>query len=356
MARWLAAHGAAEIVLLSRRGEADVSGIAGARVVAADVTDADAVSALFAAHPPDGVVHAAGITAPQGIDALEPATVAETLRAKADGARVLDRVLGDRAVRFAVVSSIAAVWGSRDLAAYAAANAVAAGIAHRRGGVAVAFGPWGGGGMVDAERAAALGRAGLRPLDPAAAAEALGRALTAGEPELVVAAADWARLVPALELGRPDPLFDAVRPAAAPVAPAVADDGWPARLAALPDVAAREAAVVPHLTQRAREVLRLDPGRALPEDQLLADLGFDSLMATELKATLLADGLDVPLGRLLGGPSVAELANMVVARLPDAPAALEAAEEGPDGLLLWTHLAAVIVGIGLASAVWLLVT
>jgi acyl carrier protein len=181
---------------------------------------------------------------------------------------------------------------------------------------------------------------------------------------VVVVAADWGRLVPALEIGGPNPLFDAVRPHDAPPAPH--SDGSDAvvglleRLVALPDVAAREAAVLPHLEGRAREVLRLDASRTLAPTTLLSDLGFDSLMATELKTALLADGLDVPLGRLLGGPSLEELANMVVARLPAperaAPVAASerAAADGPDGTLFWTHLAALLVGIGLASAVWLL--
>jgi aryl carrier-like protein len=133
-----------------------------------------------------------------------------------------------------------------------------------------------------------------------------------------------------------------------------------ARLLMLP-ASEREAAVIGQLERRVREVMRLATDRALPPTLQLADLGFDSLMATELKTALLADGLDVPLGRLLGGPSLEELAMMVVARLPAADAEATAMasasahiDDEPDRTLIWTHLAAVLVGIGIASGVWLL--
>ncbi|MEQ1570896.1 MAG: acyl carrier protein, partial [Myxococcota bacterium] len=89
----------------------------------------------------------------------------------------------------------------------------------------------------------------------------------------------------------------------------------------------------------------------------LSDLGFDSLMATELKAALLADGLDVPLGRVLGGPSLEELANMVAARLPAgasaAPVVAAPTGGGDAGItLVWVLLAGIIVGVGLASGVF----
>ena len=88
-------------------------------------------------------------------------------------------------------------------------------------------------------------------------------------------------------------------------------------------------------------------------------------MATELKSALLDDGLDVPMGRLLGGPSLEELSIMALARLdlggaPEPAAAapgsppVPAPPSGPPAVLLWTHLAAVIVGIAHASAVWAL--
>jgi hypothetical protein len=87
----------------------------------------------------------------------------------------------------------------------------------------------------------------------------------------------------------------------------------------------------------------------LPADRPLHELGFDSLMATELKNALLADGIDAPLGRLLGGPSVEEIAEMV------RPAAT-ADVHGPDApdastALWWTHVAAGLVAFALGLLV-----
>jgi aryl carrier-like protein len=100
-------------------------------------------------------------------------------------------------------------------------------------------------------------------------------------------------------------------------------------------------------------VLGLGADRVLAQDQPLADLGFDSLMATELKQRLLREGVDLPLGRILSGPSVAEMVEMAAARQAP-PAASEVVAAGPDTLWWWTHLAALVVGLALASGVWAL--
>jgi hypothetical protein len=100
--------------------------------------------------------------------------------------------------------------------------------------------------------------------------------------------------------------------------------------------------------------LRIPEGEPLATDVPLAERGFDSLMATELKSALLADGVDVPLGRLLGGPSPDEITAMAVARRADVPDL----PQGPSDLrlLLWTHAAVAVVAAALASAVWAIVS
>jgi acyl transferase domain-containing protein/acyl carrier protein len=379
VSRWLVRQGAQELVLTTRstpvEGDPRAAlveelGRMGARVhvVAVDASDERAMSALLGQHPPDGVVHCAGITEPQPVDALDPAVVARTLAGKVDGALVLDRLCAGRPLQgFVLISSIAATWGSRDLAAYAAANALLDGLARARQArgepaTALALGPVAGGGMVDAAREAELARAGLATLPTDALLRRLGQALALGRPHTLLVRADFGRLVPALEIAGPRPLFERLRPARPqspePSGPVAAEPMGP-RLAELPPEE-RHAALLVQIERRVREVMRLDPARPLPVEQPLSDLGFDSLMATELKSVLLTDELDVPLGRLLGGPSLEELALMAAARMPQPQEpqmqqlVTPSSGEGPELTLLWTHLAALIVGIGLASAVWAL--
>jgi polyketide synthase 12 len=240
-AGWLAARGATGLVLASRRGlPADDPRWARLRslpcpvhVAAVDVTDEGAVRTLLAEHPVDGVIHAAGADARQGLDALDAATSEALLHGKVRGAATLDKVLGDRGapLGFVLVGSISAVWGSRDLVGYSAANGALEGLARARrarGAAAqcLAFGPWGGGGMIDAAAAAELARAGLEALEPAPTLDTVGRLL--GGPDAVVVRARWAHLADVLE-GVPgarsvvDALAAQVADPAAPSRPSSAD-------------------------------------------------------------------------------------------------------------------------------------
>ena len=117
---------------------------------AADVTDPDAMRAIFTAIDADriGLIHAAGVTEPTPSALADAELVQRVLAPKVHGARALDTCLEEAPVTHVVAfGSIAAVWGSRDLAPYAAANGFLAGWAHQlqaRGLTArcVQWGPW----------------------------------------------------------------------------------------------------------------------------------------------------------------------------------------------------------------------
>ncbi|MGW6805822.1 SDR family NAD(P)-dependent oxidoreductase, partial [Streptomyces sp. NPDC055039] len=230
VARWLATRGAEHIVLVSRRGrsaegaeelEAELVEL-GARVTFAvcDVTDRDAVAALLAGVPSlTAVVHAAGIersTLLADIDPTDLTEFADVLATKADSARHLHELLGDTPLdAFVLFSSIAGVWGSGGQAAYGAANAYLDALAdHRKAAgltaTAVAWGPWGGGGMVaDAGQdvAAQLRRRGLTTMAPEAALAGLGMALECGGGNVVVADVDWERFAGTFMSQRPSALL-----------------------------------------------------------------------------------------------------------------------------------------------------
>jgi NAD(P)-dependent dehydrogenase (short-subunit alcohol dehydrogenase family) len=381
VARWLAEHGANQLVLTGRialperesweaLGDTAAAGRIAAvqdleamgvqvHAVSVDATDAAAMGALLVQYPPDGVVHAAGITLPQAVDAIDAETFKHTLHAKVEGARILDEALRGKSLQaFVMFSSTAAVWGSAQLAAYGAANGWLDGLAAQRrargeAAVSVAWGPWGGGGMVDAERARQLERAGQHLLPPDRALGMLGALLGSGHGHAVVARVDWPRFLGAVEAKGPRPLLSTFRPLTPPQGSVAVVEGTPA-----PVVRSWSAASLSdQIALRARQVLRLAEDRPLAMGTPLMELGFDSLMATELKRALLDDGIDVPLGRLLGGPSVEELVLMAQARASElAPKSLLVdAPHTPDGRipmhLIWSHIAAGILGVAAAVAV-----
>ncbi|MFC5905604.1 SDR family NAD(P)-dependent oxidoreductase, partial [Streptomyces zhihengii] len=103
VARWLAGRGVPHLVLTSRTGVAPdglVEELAtlGARVTVAacDVADRDALARVLADVPVDvpltGIVHAAGLDAPQLLDDVTPQEFSSVLRAKVDGTVHLDEL------------------------------------------------------------------------------------------------------------------------------------------------------------------------------------------------------------------------------------------------------------------------
>ncbi|MEN0064951.1 MAG: SDR family NAD(P)-dependent oxidoreductase [Myxococcota bacterium] len=399
VAEWLADRGIQRIVLTARTPlpEAEtlaavadpearerIAGVLALRergvevvVEAVDAADESAMAELWSERPPAGIVHVAGVTLPQAAEHMSRSDIDVILAGKARGAQVLTRLAADREdLPILFFSSVAATWGSRDLSAYAAANGYLDGLATylRQAGrpvSSIAWGPWGGGGMVDAGRAEVLGRAGLQLLAPAEGLTALGAVLAAGRALTLVARVQWRTLQPALSMHGPRPLFDLIvdektrpevpeapdslsasPPAAAGSPPTDPDLRW----SALP-VAEREPEVRQHLEGAVRKVLHLEASRPLAHDEPIGRLGFDSLMATELKSSLKADGLEVPLGRLLGGPSLDELVVMVMARFTpsdsleeSASSVVDTAKDGPS-LVFWSHLTVFILGLAIAFGV-----
>ncbi|OHV57945.1 hypothetical protein BCD48_42800 [Pseudofrankia sp. BMG5.36] len=381
--RALADAGVPHLLLVSRRGgqapgAAELTADLAARgaavtVLAADVTDADAVAAGLAALPADAplraVVHAAGVLDDGLLDGLTPERAAAVLAPKAAGAAVLHALTRDLDLAaFVLFSSGSGVWGTAGSAPYAAANAYLDALAaHRHAlglpALAVAWGSWGGGGMVDAVAERHLARRGIHPMDPDTALAALADAVAgaATEPTAVVADVDWAALARALGRGG-DRLLAGLAEAGAehgedvPGAPSggpgpgvsgrggdelatrLADADGPARLAALVDlVRAHAAAVLGHPeTDR------------VPATRAFKDLGFDSLTSVELRNRLaMATGLPLPTTLVYDCPTAGAVAEYLRTELfgaDEAPAqaasGVATAPAAPDA-----HDPLVIVGM-----------
>ncbi|MEM6793450.1 MAG: SDR family NAD(P)-dependent oxidoreductase, partial [Acidobacteriota bacterium] len=164
IAGWLAESGCQKLLLIGRRQPDEAAAEAIERLHrrtgavletrSVDVSDADAVGRLIEDRPElDGVVHAAGVLEEAPLEDLASAArLEELIAAKVRGAVHLHRALGDRPLRaFILCASIAGVWGSKNQAAYAAANAFLDALAWRRrqaglAATAVDWGPWAGSG------------------------------------------------------------------------------------------------------------------------------------------------------------------------------------------------------------------
>ncbi|WP_223268155.1 type I polyketide synthase [Streptosporangium nondiastaticum] len=364
VARWLAGAGAEHLVLAGRRG-LDAPGAAalkaeleelGARVTVAacDVADREALAALLAEHPVNAVVHTAG-TAEAGMLAdTNLGDFAATVAAKALGAVHLHELLGDRELdAFVLFSSISGVWGGGGQAAYSAANAFLDGLAqHRRArglaATAIAWGPWGEGGMVaDAGDEERLRQRGLTVLRPDRAISALHGALSDGDTAVTVADVDWERFVVPFTVSRPSVLLSElpeVRDALAeePARPAAEASALKEKLSSLSE-GEQHRLLVDTVCAHAAAVLGHSGSAAVEPDLAFRDLGFDSLTAVELRNLLTADtGLALPATLVFDHPTPEAIARHLRSEL--------AGDAGPDEVSVFSELDRLESAIGAAAS------
>ncbi|MEH0474847.1 SDR family NAD(P)-dependent oxidoreductase [Streptomyces sp. B21-097] len=342
VARRLAEQGAEHLVLTSRRGP-DAPGAGelraeleshGARVTvtACDIADRDAVAALLDAVPDDlpltAVLHLAG--APQTESPLSGLTVeqfAEMGRAKIDGARHLDDLLGDRELdAFVLFSSGATAWGSNGLTSYAGANAYLDGLAHHRRArgltaTSIAWGAWDGGGMVDASMAGEFAKLGLSLMEPHLGVTALVQAVEHDETHVVVAGIDWTRFAPAFTLSRPRPLLRGL-PEVTELLAGTTEDRPGADASALRSEllrlspAEQEHLLVDLVRTEAGAVLGHPDTEGVEEDRAFKEIGFDSVTAVELRNRLnAATRLRLPATLVFDYPNPRALADHLRTRL-----------------------------------------
>ncbi|GAB1818047.1 type I polyketide synthase [Herbidospora sp. RD11066] len=328
VARWYAGRGADHLLLVSRSGP-DAPGAddlrreltdLGARVTVAacDVSDRDALAALLAEHPVNGVVHTAAILDDAVVEDLTPAQIERVLRVKVDAAVNLHELAGD-VESFILFSSFAGSFGVAGQGNYAPGNAFLDALAHHRRGLglpalSVGWGHWSGGGMADHGLVEEqMKRRGGRSLDPATALTILGQALSADETFLAVVEIDWDGLAHIFSSARPLPALSDLpemrrilsRPAPES-APATGD------LSALADLPAAErlrrllAVVRTHVAG----VLGHASPDAVEAERAFKELGFDSLTAVELRNRLGAvTGLRLPTTLVFDYPTPAALAR-----------------------------------------------
>ncbi|MFE6613999.1 SDR family NAD(P)-dependent oxidoreductase [Amycolatopsis sp. NPDC057786] len=332
------AHGARDLLLLSRRGPAAEGAgelvtrleALGAKVsvVACDVTDLDALAAALSDVDISAVVHTAGVLDDGVVGSLTTDRVGAVLRPKADAAWNLHELTRDRKLTaFVLFSSAAGVFGNAGQAAYAAANTYLDALAaHRRAAglpaTSIAWGMWApSGGMAatlgedEARRIARSGVGSLSEEEGLAlfdAALGTGRALVVGI-RLRTAALRRAGAGPLLAGLLPARTLSAAGPdTSAALRDRLRGSDRERRQETLLDVVRAEIAAV----------LGFEGTDEIDVTRAFRDLGFDSLTAVELRNRIsAATGLRLPATLVFDQPSPEGLATHLATELSE--------EDGP---------------------------
>ncbi|MFI9214089.1 SDR family NAD(P)-dependent oxidoreductase [Streptomyces sp. NPDC053253] len=343
-ARWMAEHGAEHLLLVSRSGDqapgatqlAEELGTFGARVTiaAADVADPDAMRTLLDTIPADtpltAVLHTAGALDDGIVDTLTAEQIRRAHRAKAVGATVLDELTRDLDLdAFVLFSSVSSTLGIPGQGNYAPHNAYLDALAARRRArgqtaVAVAWGPWDGGGMASGDGVAERLRShGVPGMDPELALAALESVLGRDETAITVAHIDWDRFYLAYSSGRAQPLVEELpevrriieaRESAAAgqgASPSAGGNPLAERLAAAAP-AERTEILLGLVRTQAAAVLRMRSPEDVDSDRAFKDIGFDSLAGVELRNRLTrATGLKLPATLVFDYPTPLALVSLL---------------------------------------------
>ena len=324
IAGWLVERGARRLVLCSRGapGADATAAIAGWRaagvvvaVAAVDVADASALARVLAAArvggPIRGVVHAAGALADGLLAQQDETSFTRVAAARLAGTWNLHVLTaGDPLAWFIACSSVAALTGAAGQGNYAAAAAgLDALMEWRRAGgrpaLTIQWGAWADVGLAagGSRDAAWWAARGVRTIAPADGLAALERLLAGERGRVAVFPVDASRFA-AQFAGPPPPALAGLARAGA----TVTASGLRAAVLAAP-AERRAATVLMHVRALVADMLRTTD-EPPPVDVGLVQLGFDSLMALDLRRRLQAGvGQALPATLAFDHPTIAALAG-----------------------------------------------
>ncbi|WP_420855849.1 SDR family NAD(P)-dependent oxidoreductase, partial [Thermoactinospora rubra] len=326
-------YGVRELVLVSRRG-ADSPGAEELRssltargatvtIVAADVSDRDAVAEILDRHPVGGVVHAAGVLADTLIESMTPDRLDTVFRPKVDAAWHLHELGRDLSL-FVVFSSASGALGAAAQGNYAAANVFLDRLAaHRRElglpAISMAWGLWAEDGMgarlgaADQDR---IHRSGIHAMSTEEGLALFDAALASGEAVVCPVRLDTR----ALRAGDEDPpavLRDLVRRPSKRRAAAQAAVSFQDRIAGLP-AEERKSLALDLVRAQVAAVLGHDSTEDVDPRRPFSDFGFDSLTAVEFRNKVsAATGMRLPTTLVFDYPTPYALAEHLLAETPE---------------------------------------
>jgi NAD(P)-dependent dehydrogenase (short-subunit alcohol dehydrogenase family)/SAM-dependent methyltransferase len=343
VAHWLARCGATHLALLSRtepdeeaQHTLDVVRGLGCQleIFRADVADEgqlrDVLAAIEAAMPPlRGIVHGAGVLDDAMLTHQTWERFKRVLRAKTEGAWNLHRLTVDVPLDFFVLfSSMASLFGSPGQSNHAAANAFLDALAcYRRGqglaALSINWGPW-------AEQGAAVQRSavnrirdrGVGGIATGAGLRALERCLGSRASQLGVIDVNWPLFLEQFAVDRRTTLLEAFAPTpqmtlGPRVDPAVKRSASLLACRVLEaDARSRPKYLREYVESRVREIAAIPTTHELASNRSLIELGFDSLMSTELRNRFLAElSIDLPIQALIAGESISAVLRLIDERL-----------------------------------------
>jgi len=354
VAKWMVDRGARNLLLLGRRepspaarqiiDQLEASG-ARLRVHSCDVASSEDVRKLFdevaeSSMPPlRGIVHSAGVLDDDTLLHLNWNRFATVFAPKIDGSWNLHQFSKNLRLDFFVLfSSISSVFGAPAQGNYSAANAFMDALAHYRRklglpALSINWGAWAETGM-----AASLGssgdkrmaRLGLTAIAAEPGMEAMERLLRNDYTQATVVPIDWQKFLSQFRPGEVPPFFSELNREEPPVGdvdeartPSVGISQELKKAITKGDVIAvdlaeRQQILVSYLVDQLARLLGLSAGKLELQEPLL-NLGFDSLMAVELKSRIEADfAVIVSVAHLLQGSSIAQLATQIVDQLGEA--------------------------------------
>ncbi|MFE7620096.1 SDR family NAD(P)-dependent oxidoreductase, partial [Streptomyces sp. NPDC057496] len=355
-------HGVRHLVLTSRRGaeapgaaelihELEEEGARCVRVVACDVARRDDVAQVLGlaeeGRPWTAVLHLAGILDDGVLLGQDAERLSRVMAPKVKGALYLDELTRDLDLAaFVLFSSAAGTVGTAGQSIYGAANTYLDAFAARRRAegrpaTALAWGLWhqAGVGMtshlgaVELER---MRRQGIAPLPFEQGLALLDAVLARPAGNFVPVKLDLRAVRRAAEQGQDVPaLFRALvrrRLRRAPSADtATSPAGLRERLLAAPEDR-RGDLVTEMVLREVATVLGVSGGGSLSPQQVLKDLGLDSLMAVELRRRLSAEsGISLPATLAFDYPTPDHIARLVLGRM-DLPTETPATGAPGDGV------------------------